>query len=178
MIRIRSRVAIVAATALLGLSSFAFAVNMGGSKDRDDESAEAKSVDEADTLFRAGSDLAEAGRFQDALEKFEAANHKRRGDPKILNMLAYCQRKTGNLDAAFVNYRKALELRPDFPEAREYLGEAHLQAALGQLDILLGYGKKGEAEYALLADALQAAAAGLDDMIQKPAGAKKTGARW
>jgi len=53
-------------------------------------------------------------------------------------MLAFTQRKTGHLDDAFRNYRRALEISRPFPQAREYLGEAHIQAALQQVEILRG----------------------------------------
>ena len=33
-------------------------------------------------------------------------------------------------DEAFSLYGRALRLRPEFPEAREYVGEAHIDAAL------------------------------------------------
>jgi tetratricopeptide (TPR) repeat protein len=71
------------------------------------------------------------------------------------NLLAYCQRKTGKLDEAFLNYRKALDLKPEFPEAREYLGEAHLQAVLQQIEILRGYGEAGQEELDRLVAALR-----------------------
>ena len=54
----------------------------------------------------------------------------------MLNMLAYVQRKLGQTDEALESYRKALKLRPQFPEAREYLGEVYIQASLEQIDIL------------------------------------------
>jgi hypothetical protein len=73
-------------------------------------------------------------------------------------MIAYTQRKTGKLDDAFENYHKALGMRPKFPEAREYLGEAHIQAALLQIDILREYGKDGETELAQLVSVLRRAA--------------------
>jgi hypothetical protein len=47
------------------------------------------------------------------------------------------------LDSALENYHLALQLRPEFPEAREYLGEAYLQAALREIQILGTYGAKG-----------------------------------
>ena len=50
-------------------------------------------------------------------------------------MLAFSERKQGNLDEAFEYYAKALALRPKFPEAREYLAEAHIQAALKELKL-------------------------------------------
>jgi tetratricopeptide (TPR) repeat protein len=105
--------------------------------------------------------LVEEGKFEDALKRFENAHKKRKKDPDILNMLAYTQRKLGNLEDAFKNYEKALSIQPRFPQAREYLGEAHLQAALLQIKTLRGYGKDGEKELAKLVRAFQEAAAKL-----------------
>ena len=42
-------------------------------------------------------------------------------------MLGFCTRKLGNVDEAFTYYEKALKIKPNFPEAREYYGEAYLQ---------------------------------------------------
>ncbi len=43
------------------------------------------------------------------------------------NSLGYTQRKLGAFDDALASYGKALELRPGFPEALEYRGEAYLR---------------------------------------------------
>jgi tetratricopeptide (TPR) repeat protein len=48
------------------------------------------------------------------------------------NGLGYCLRKLGRYDAALMAYDKALSLRPSYPEAIEYRGEAYL--ALGRVD--------------------------------------------
>jgi hypothetical protein len=56
------------------------------------------------------------------------------------------------------NYAKALKLRPNFPDAREYLGEAYLQALLRELDTLKSYGKNGEEQRQDLIKALTDAA--------------------
>jgi tetratricopeptide (TPR) repeat protein len=42
-------------------------------------------------------------------------------------MLGYSNRKAGNVTEAFTDYDKALKLKPNFAEAREYYGEAYLQ---------------------------------------------------
>jgi Tfp pilus assembly protein PilF len=92
-------------------------------------------------------------------------------------MLAFTQRKLGDLDAAFANYAKALELRPDFPQAREYLAEAHLQAAMAQMKILRDSGKDAEAEVAQLLDAF-AKAAWTVGAGNRPAAAADSTRRW
>ncbi|HTC45404.1 MAG TPA: tetratricopeptide repeat protein [Steroidobacteraceae bacterium] len=43
------------------------------------------------------------------------------------NALGYTQRKLGAYDDALASYAKALELRPGYPEALEYRGEAYLR---------------------------------------------------
>ena len=96
-------------------------------------------------------------------ENTKQASRKAPHDPDILNMLAYSQRKLGRTDEAIVNYHKALALRARFPEAREYLGEAYLQAALEQLRILKTYGADGEEGREELIEAFKEAAATLAD---------------
>jgi len=44
----------------------------------------------------------------------------------VENWLGYAQRKSGNLDAAFVAYSEALKLNPAHKQAHEYIGEAYL----------------------------------------------------
>ena len=132
--------------------------------------------DPARQLYDQGLQKAQANDFTAALPLFERAHQAKKDDPEILNMLAFTQRKLGQLDEAFANYAKALELRPDFPQAREYLAEAHLQAAMLQMQILRGYGPKADAEVAQLADAF-AKAARTVGAGTPPAGADST-RRW
>lgn len=59
----------------------------------------------------------------------------------VLTLSAFVARKSGDLDGAFTNYKKALKLEPGNLKALEYLGEAYLQAgqpksARIQLDLL------------------------------------------
>jgi tetratricopeptide (TPR) repeat protein len=82
--------------------------------------------------------------YQKALELFEQALKEDSNNPDILNMLAHTQRKLGMTDEALANYKKALELRPRFPEAREYLGEAYIQAALQEMATLKSYGSEAD----------------------------------
>ncbi|MDD5692605.1 MAG: tetratricopeptide repeat protein, partial [Candidatus Omnitrophica bacterium] len=64
-------------------------------------------------------------------------------------------------DESLETYKKALELRPRFPEAREYLGEAYIKAALREIKTLKGYGVDGEENLEDLVKAFKEAAAGL-----------------
>lgn len=108
--------------------------------------------------YAEGLALAKAGKYAEARARFEQAEKATPDDPDVLNMLAYTQRKTDDLDAAFATYARALAARERFPQAREYLGEAHVQAAMEQLLLLKSYGTDGEGELAALVDALVAAA--------------------
>ena len=62
----------------------------------------------------------------------------------VYNLLGFTLRKTGDLKTSLTYYTKALDLRPDFRAAREYLGELYVEmgdmakardqlAALGKL---------------------------------------------
>jgi tetratricopeptide (TPR) repeat protein len=122
------------------------------------EEAKPPKADKATELYNKGLELVEAGDFEKALEQFGSADRERKNDPEILNMLAFTKRKLGRLDEAFEIYAKALSIRSDFPQAREYLGEAHIQAALEQVRILRSYGASGEEELRQLLAAFEEAA--------------------
>ena len=92
------------------------------------------------SLYDQGLAASQANDFQKALPLFEQALRNDPNNPDILNMLAHTQRKIGLLDESLANYKKALQLRPHFPEAHEYLGEAYIQAALLELQVLRSYG--------------------------------------
>lgn len=113
---------------------------------------------DASALYEKGVKANKAGDYKTALQLFQDALNADRNNPDILNMLAHSQRKLGLIDEALENYKKALRLRPDFPEAREYLGEAYIQAALREIDKLKSYGKKGEEQREDLIKALKEAA--------------------
>lgn len=46
----------------------------------------------------------------------------------VQNWLGFAQRKSGNLNAAFSAYNKALQLNPGHKAAHEYIGEAYLMS--------------------------------------------------
>ena len=114
-------------------------------------------------LFDQGKDALGLGNYAEAEKLFAQAAREESGNPDILNMLAYSQRKQGKFDFAFTNYRNALQLRPNFPQAREYLGEAHIQAALREIKILKSYGPQGEEELQKLLQAFKQAANELEN---------------
>lgn len=109
-------------------------------------------------LYQNGVEAGDKGDFNAAIGFFEDALKLNPDNPDALNMLAHAQRKAGRIDEALDNYKKALRLRPNFAEAREYLGEAYIQAALREMDTLKSYGKDGQEQLEDLRQALKDAA--------------------
>lgn len=137
------------------------AVGAAGTPNRSETpKAEAEANPATEDLYEKGRELAQNEEFEAARSIFEKLHTQDPKNPDVLNMLAYTQRKTGWLDEAVANYLQALKLRPKFPEAQEYLGEAYLQLALRQVEILRNTGSKEETTQ--LVDAIHAAAAGLE----------------
>ena len=90
------------------------------------------SDDPAAQAYLEGEKAADAGNWALAVVLFGQAASLDPDDADAYNMLAYSQRRAGDLESAFVNYDKALALDPDHEGAREYLGEAYL--AVGDVD--------------------------------------------
>jgi Tfp pilus assembly protein PilF len=129
-------IAAVAAVASIGIWSLA--------EEPDPWTAAKGAPQAAAALYQQGLDAAHGGEFARALALFEKAGAEDKDNADILTMTAFCQRKLGQLDAAFAAYRRALALKPRNPQAREYLGEAHLQALLAEIETLRGYGAEGK----------------------------------
>lgn len=144
------------ALAMFALVAFVGFADAAGSS----RSSDSSKKDESNTghAYAEGLELVDAGRFVEARKAFERAVRSSPKDPDVLNMLAYSQRKSGRLDQAIETYRKAIKLRPRFPQAREYLAEAYLQASLRELATLRSYGASASSETAQLVTALKAAA--------------------
>ena len=123
---------------------------------------ETSSQPESTELYKLGQAAADQKDFALALSYFQKARKADPKDPEVLNMLAYSLRKTGKIDEAIETYKEALKLRPEFPEAREYLGEAYVQAALREVETLRGYGGEASEELEELIEAIQEAARGLE----------------
>ncbi len=136
----------------LVVASFAGDVQAAGSPDTSSRE------DGPPPAYALGVEFVEKGDFEKARKAFETAQRKAPRDPDVLNMLAYTQRKTGQLDRAISTYQRALKLRPRFPQAREYLAEAYLQAALRELETLESYGDEATKERDQVIRALEAAA--------------------
>ena len=124
---------------------------MGGSEPPEATDANGPSA------YQRGVELLEEGKFVRARAALENAVRQDPLDPDALNLLAYSQRKSGQLDEAIETYKQALALRRRFPQAREYLGEAYLEASLRELATLRTYGQTANRETAELLTALKAA---------------------
>jgi len=136
----------------------------GGSSfysDNTDHSAFEKSQ-RVQGLYQKGIEATNSGDFDKAIDDFQQALQLKADDADALNMLAHAQRKTGKIDEALENYKKALRLQPNFPQAREYLGEAYIQAALMEMDTLKDEGPDGQEQLKILQAALRDAAGSLD----------------
>ena len=76
------------------------------------------------SIYEAGRDLANVYRYDEAIDVLQLAAN--RGDPRILNLLGYANRKAGRLEVGIGYYREALAIDPGFTLARSYYGEALL----------------------------------------------------
>lgn len=72
--------------------------------------------------------LIQAERWPDAIALLKQHVQGARNDADGHNWLAYAYRKSGQLEPAFVHYRRALALVPTHRGAHEYIGEAYLAA--------------------------------------------------
>jgi predicted Zn-dependent protease len=148
-----------AAVVLVALAASASPAMPSGSGSSSQPRESTGSPGQAETSqYEKGMDLVKAEQYAEARKIFEQLEVQQPKNPEVLNMLAYTQRKTGDIDAALENYKRALSIKPKFPEAREYLAEAYLQAALREASTLRGYGGSGEDELETLVNAFQEAA--------------------
>ena len=77
-------------------------------------------------------ELIQAEQWKEAIALLKTHIQRSRNDADGHNWLAYAYRKSGQLDLAFVHYKRALALAPAHRGAHEYIGEAYLM--LGQAD--------------------------------------------
>lgn len=97
-----------------------------------------------DEIYNAAYWMARQGQYREALDLLKGA--KNANDPRILNATGFATRKLGDVDAALPYYARALEIKPDYAVAREYLGEAFLakgdlksaRAQLGEIETRCG----------------------------------------
>jgi len=83
----------------------------------------------ADPQFTAAVAAINDGRYPEAItlmEAYVARSEANAQDADAQNWLGYAYRKSGNYDAAFLHYDKALAINPKHRGAHEYMGEAYL----------------------------------------------------
>lgn len=89
----------------------------------------AKNVDDwgtSDPNFAKARTAVEEGRFQLALQYLKRAESLDPDNADIHNLIGFSYRNIGNVDLAFIHYRKALELDSQHVGAHEYLDELYL----------------------------------------------------
>jgi len=90
-----------------------------------------KAYGDALALMKKGDDLADQPAAKDAYAsartKLQSLVGRSPQFAEAWNALGYTQRKLGAYDDALASYAKALELKPGYPEALEYRGEAYLR---------------------------------------------------
>jgi Flp pilus assembly protein TadD len=128
--------------------------------------APAAAPSNADAAYKAGMEAIERGEYELALQTFQDADRLRADHPETLNMIGYSLRKLGKLDEARETYLRALSLKPNFAEAREYLGENYLMLALREMNLLEEYGDQAKAERKMLAEAFERYAKQAGEMAQ------------
>jgi tetratricopeptide (TPR) repeat protein len=101
--------------------------------------------------------LASAGRYQEALDVLDLL--QKPDTPRALNYRGYATRKLGKTDEGIAYYLQSIALDPNYPQVREYLGEAYvikgqLTLATEQLGKIEGLCGKDCVYYAQLSHAL------------------------
>jgi len=124
---------------------------MGANEPSDESSESSRPL----TSYEMGMKDVRQSQFRDAVKHFQKAVETDSQNADAYNMLAFSQRKNGKLREAIRNYHRALEIRPRFPQAREYLGETYLKAALEQLHTLKRSGPEARKEYEELLSVLK-----------------------
>ena len=115
------RLMIVAGALMAAVSAWPMAESNAASTGTNKSSAPAP-----EQAYQTGQKLVESGDFEGARDEFEKAARLDPTNADAFNMLAYSQRRLGQLDDAFDNYGKALALDPEHKGAHEYIGEAYL----------------------------------------------------
>jgi tetratricopeptide (TPR) repeat protein len=105
--------------------------------------------------------LAKADRYQEAIDVLDLLNNP--NTPRALNYRGYATRKLGRTEEGIGFYLKSVALDPNYPQVREYLGEAYViqgkfdlaREQLATIEKLCG--SKTCENYEDLADALKTA---------------------
>jgi tetratricopeptide (TPR) repeat protein len=105
--------------------------------------------------------LAKANRYQEAIDVLDLLDNP--NTPRALNYRGYATRKLGRTEEGIGYYLKSVALDPNYPQVREYLGEAYViegkfDLAKDQLSMIEKLcGSKGCAYYQDLAEVLESA---------------------
>ncbi len=102
--------------------------NEGVKQMKKGDGLEADAAKEADASKQQKAKQHARDAYVKARKEFEEAVEYNAKMPEAWNGLGYTQRKLGDYDASLAAYEKALALRPGYPEALEYRGEAYLGA--------------------------------------------------
>jgi tetratricopeptide (TPR) repeat protein len=121
-----TRKALAAACCLIAIGLPAWAA--GG----EDESTPAARSSRSDPDFVAGEKAVKAQQWPAAVQSMTKVVERDAASAGAWNYLGFSYRHMGELDKSFAAYDKALQINPQHRNAREYLGEAYLQA--GRLD--------------------------------------------
>ena len=122
-------------------------------------------TDRARLAYERAVKLVEAADYEDAIRVLRKLNGKEPGNPDVLNMLGFSQRKLGAMESAFDYYKEALAIEPLHLGANEYLGELYLEAGalekaqerLAELAVACPAGCEERRELAEAIDAYKAA---------------------
>ena len=80
--------------------------------------------------YEAAKRALEREEWKSAISHLQNAARQDPTNADIYNLLGYSHRRNMELDAAFTNYRRALDLNPRHRGAYEYMGRAYLMAGL------------------------------------------------
>ena len=116
----------------LTMNQIAFGAGAPSRSSTQSDSA-AEQREKANVHFKAGEDLQEMKKYEEASKKYEQAVKIDAKYAEAWSNLGYTYRKQGQFDRAVRAYKKAIKLKPDLAEAHEYLGEAY--AEMKQFDL-------------------------------------------
>ncbi len=104
-----------------------------GLKNRDKAIALQERAKSASTEEKRAKLLKKADKkFRSSIKYFNKSLENVKGFYQAYSSLGFAYRKTGDLQASLEAYNKSLAIKPDYPQAIEYLAETHL--ALGELE--------------------------------------------
>jgi len=135
----RTRALLILSSTLLFTSPLAWSIPSPSLDDGTDSSApkaapstqDATTYNDALALMKKGDDLGTQDGARDAYAsarvKLQSLVGRSPQFAEAWNALGYTQRKLGSYDDSLASYAKALDLKPGYPEALEYRGEAYLR---------------------------------------------------